>query len=98
MIAWNAFIDYLMEALICSCFLLHQFIKNMKNHILILLAILLPCFGIAQTQTIRGRVINKDTQQPIGGATLVVQDLTPVKGAVTDENGTVSNIEIDMTE
>ena len=59
----------------------------MKNHILILLAILLPCFGIAQTQTIRGRVINKDTQQPIGGATLVVQNLTPAKGAVTNENG-----------
>lgn len=59
----------------------------MKNHILILFASLFPYLGLAQTQTIRGRVINKDTQQPIAGATLVVQDLSPMKGAVSDETG-----------
>lgn len=39
------------------------------------------------TQTIRGTITDKVSQIPIPGATVVVQDLEPKKGAVTDEDG-----------
>ena len=39
------------------------------------------------SQTIRGRVIDKATQQPMPGANVIVLDTEPVKGAVTDTDG-----------
>ncbi|MDX5346911.1 MAG: TonB-dependent receptor [Hymenobacteraceae bacterium] len=39
------------------------------------------------TQTIRGKVIDKDSQQPVIGATVVVLTTDPPKGTATDEAG-----------
>lgn len=39
------------------------------------------------TQTIRGTVVDKVSLSPLIGALLIVQDITPVIGAVSDENG-----------
>ncbi|MEO9966126.1 MAG: TonB-dependent receptor [Reichenbachiella sp.] len=39
------------------------------------------------TQTIRGTILDKDTQQPIFGATVIIVGTTPLKGATTDEYG-----------
>ncbi|RMG25684.1 MAG: TonB-dependent receptor [Bacteroidetes bacterium] len=51
------------------------------------LIMLLPLMLLAQTQTIKGTVIDKDTRQPLVGATVVVEDTQPVMGGITDENG-----------
>lgn len=50
-----------------------------------LLAILLPTMVMAQTGTIQGRVIDKNTGDGIAGANVVV--VGTVLGAATDENG-----------
>ena len=49
-----------------------------------------------KTQTIRGRVIDKDTYQPLVGATIILKDSEPVKGSIADQNGyyTISNIQV----
>lgn len=39
------------------------------------------------TQTIRGTVVDKSTRQPLPGATVVVVDSSPLKGATTNEAG-----------
>ncbi len=39
------------------------------------------------TQTVRGRVIDTDTQLPIMGASIIVVDSDPLKGSVTDADG-----------
>lgn len=39
------------------------------------------------TQTIRGTILDKDSQQPIFGATVIVVGSNPIKGATTDEFG-----------
>lgn len=39
------------------------------------------------TQTVRGRIVDKDSQVPLIGATVVVIGSDPLIGAVTDENG-----------
>lgn len=39
------------------------------------------------TQTIRGTVIDKDTQIPLPGANIVLLDSEPLRGTSTDENG-----------
>lgn len=41
----------------------------------------------APTQTIRGTVVDKDTRQPLIGATVAVTDLAELLGTVTDESG-----------
>ncbi|MEL6942824.1 MAG: carboxypeptidase-like regulatory domain-containing protein, partial [Bacteroidota bacterium] len=46
-----------------------------------------PFILIAQTQTIRGVVLDKDTQQPLIGATVEVSDLASPIGNVTDIDG-----------
>lgn len=38
-------------------------------------------------QTIRGSILDKDTQQPIIGATVIVVGSNPLKGNITDVNG-----------
>lgn len=62
----------------------------MKRFLLILMLGLIPLMGLPQeqTQTIRGRIINKDTQRPIAGAQVIVLNINPARGAITDENGT----------
>lgn len=46
-------------------------------------------FAIAQqvTQTVRGTVVDKDTKQPLIGATIIVVNETQKIGSVTDANG-----------
>lgn len=56
------------------------------KHLLFLLSIS-PIFLLAQTQTIRGTVLDKDTQQPLIGATVEVSDLASPVGNVTDVDG-----------
>ena len=63
----------------------------MKNKLTlsVLCLFLLPSAIFAQSysQTIRGRVIDKATQQPLPGANVIVLNTEPVKGAVTDADG-----------
>ena len=42
---------------------------------------------VAFTQTIRGRVVDQDTQAPLLGVNVVVDTTTPLRGASTDEQG-----------
>lgn len=53
----------------------------------LLLALLLPLLGMAQTQTIRGTVIDADSQFPLPGVSVVVLGIQPTLGAVTDMDG-----------
>lgn len=50
---------------------------------------LLPIKGLAQvlTQTIRGTVLDKATNAPLPGATIVLLKVTPIKGTSTDMDG-----------
>ncbi len=48
----------------------------------------LPFFAGAQGQTIRGTVIDKDTRQPLIGATVALPDLETMLGTVTEFDGT----------
>lgn len=61
----------------------------MKKLALLFTCTLLPYFLLAQsfTQTIRGKVIDKDTQQPLIGATVTIKDSTPLIGSQTDAFG-----------
>ena len=47
----------------------------------------IPFIGISQTQTIRGTVLEKATQQPLVGATVMLPDLEGTVGTVTDYDG-----------
>ena len=40
------------------------------------------------TQTVRGTVVDKESQAPLVGATIVIQGSDPVIGAYSDETGT----------
>ncbi|WP_026462362.1 TonB-dependent receptor [Adhaeribacter aquaticus] len=57
--------------------------------ILFLAAFVATKQGLAQTltQTIRGRVIDKESQEPLIGASVAITNLNPVKGATTDADG-----------
>ena len=62
----------------------------MKNYLL-LIALFFPLWSIAQierpTQTIKGTVIDKDTQQPLIGATVSLEKSSPPIGTITDIDG-----------
>lgn len=62
----------------------------MKNRWWLFLFILLIPFKALFSQiqqTIRGKVLDKETQMPLQGATLIVNDTILKKGAVSDEKG-----------
>lgn len=62
----------------------------MKKHLILVSAFLLCTFALwsqAPTQTIRGRVVDKVTQQPLIGANVTVTDLADLTGAITDFDG-----------
>lgn len=48
------------------------------------------------TQTIRGKVNDKNSQTPLPGATIIITDITPLTGTTTDANGNfrIENITI----
>ncbi|HWB63426.1 MAG TPA: TonB-dependent receptor, partial [Chitinophagales bacterium] len=55
----------------------------------LLLLVLVPAALCAQdiTETVRGKVIDKDSRQPLFGVNVMVMSTNPPQGAVTDENG-----------
>lgn len=61
----------------------------MKKHILIQLILFLPVIAFSQqlTQTIKGKVVDGESLQPLIGATVVVLNTKPLKGTTTDLNG-----------
>jgi hypothetical protein len=64
--------------------------------LLILLFISVSFASIAQqnTQTVRGTVLDQDTQAPLIGATIQIIDSNPIAGDITDVNGNfrISNV------
>ncbi|UTW61904.1 TonB-dependent receptor [bacterium SCSIO 12741] len=65
---------------------------SLKNALLtaVILLLSLPAWSANLTQTIRGTVIDEDTQQPIIGATVILKDSDPIVGVTTDINGQFS--------
>ena len=61
----------------------------MKTFLTLLLALglTLPVFAQTETQTIKGTVIDQQTQQPLQGATVRIKNSDPVRGAYTNETG-----------
>ncbi len=59
------------------------------NFYCLLLALIIPCFALGQapTQTIRGFVIDTDTQLPLVGASIIIPDTDPLMGTSTNEQG-----------
>ncbi len=59
--------------------------------IILLFALLLSSIsgskGQSLVQTIRGQVMDRDSRYPVIGATVVIVDVDPIQGAVTDEEG-----------
>ena len=64
--------------------------------ILMVTCLTIPVFAFSQTQTIRGTVLEKATQQPLPGATVMLPDLEGSVGSVTDYDGTyvIENVPI----
>lgn len=61
----------------------------MKTQLISLAISLLPLFCLAQTttQNLTGTVLDKDSRQPLVGATVSLRDVSPPVGATTDEAG-----------
>jgi len=57
------------------------------NKLLAALFFLVPLFSIAQTSTIRGVVLDQQSETPLVGATVQLADRTPSIGAMTDADG-----------
>lgn len=69
----------------------------MKNLLLTNLFLLLAlASSFAQTQTIRGRIVDQQAQSPLIGATIVIPDTDPIMGTTTDTEGyfTLSNVPV----
>ena len=61
--------------------------KQIFQSFMMALIMAIPIICFSQTQTIRGTVLEKATQQPLTGATVVLPDLEGMVGAVTDYDG-----------
>lgn len=60
----------------------------MKKFILTLMAGAVSALAIAQpAQTVKGRVVDTESQQPVIGANVIVTSVTPIIGGVTDKEG-----------
>lgn len=60
----------------------------MKKFILTLMAGAVSALAFAQpAQTVKGRVIDTESQQPVIGANVIVTSVTPIIGGVTDTEG-----------
>lgn len=60
----------------------------MKKFILTLMAGAVSALAFAQpAQTVKGRVIDSESQQPVIGANVIVTSVTPIIGGVTDTEG-----------
>ncbi len=60
-----------------------------RTHLLISIAIILAISTMGQPlkQTIRGRITDADSKSPLIGATVMVENSSPILGAITDING-----------
>jgi len=63
--------------------------KNFGRRILFILAIIINTSLFAQeiTQTIKGVVVDKQTQIPISGVSVVLLNSNPILGTTTDSDG-----------
>ncbi|OJV16756.1 MAG: TonB-dependent receptor [Dyadobacter sp. 50-39] len=60
----------------------------MKKFILTLMAGAMSALAFAQpAQTVKGRVVDTESQQPVVGANVIVTSVTPIIGGVTDTEG-----------
>lgn len=60
----------------------------MKKFILTLMAGAMSALAFAQpAQTVKGRVVDTESQQPVIGANVIVTSVTPIIGGVTDTDG-----------
>ncbi len=62
----------------------------MKHYFIFLimaLGLFFSKFSMAQTQTIKGTILDKQAQYPLPGVTVIIIGSNPVKAAVTDANG-----------
>ncbi|RDC63468.1 TonB-dependent receptor [Adhaeribacter pallidiroseus] len=67
-----------------------SFIKNFKTKAMVLLCLLgcpIMVFSQNLSQTIRGKVIDRESQTPLIGASISITNLNPVKGSITDAEG-----------
>lgn len=65
----------------------HPFMKTTFS-LLLVLSLLLPGFVHAQaTQTVRGRILDEASKSPLVGATIVLDQSTPLLGATADVDG-----------
>lgn len=60
---------------------------KLKQLLPLLLLFALPAFVFAQTQTLRGVVLDKQAETPLIGATIQVLNIEPVIGATSDAEG-----------
>ena len=68
----------------------------MKKIILLIAGIVLAVLAHAQplTQTVRGKIVDSQSESPLIGATVVVTGTNPLKGAVTNVDGEFSIAEV----
>ncbi|WP_439555034.1 TonB-dependent receptor [Dyadobacter sp.] len=61
----------------------------MKKYIFMIMAAAFSIAAFAQqpTQTVKGRVLDTESQQPVIGANVIITSLNPVQGAATDAEG-----------
>ncbi len=64
--------------------------RNLKSALLLVFLVPLLAFAQTPTQTIRGTILDKDTQQPLIGATIFVTSLEEPQGEITDYDGNFS--------
>jgi hypothetical protein len=67
--------------------MIYKPLKYLQILILILFAVSGHSYAQTLTQTIRGTVVDKQSQSPLIGASVILLNTTPTQGAVTDENG-----------
>ena len=59
----------------------------MKKLVLLFLSVLVSFLAQAQTQTIKGVIIDKQSEYPLIGASVIIADSDPLQGATTDLDG-----------
>jgi hypothetical protein len=64
-------------------------IRNKIQHLLLVFTLLIsgPIWAQKSTQTVRGKIVDQDSKQPIFGASIIVVNTNPIKGSATDVDG-----------
>ncbi|MEQ9007427.1 MAG: TonB-dependent receptor, partial [Ekhidna sp.] len=61
--------------------------KNLKAIIITILGILTSIVSLAQKQTVKGTILDAQAEYPLIGATIQLVDSDPIKGAITEVDG-----------